>query len=99
MVLRAHLINEVLAMVVAQLLCSNYAVEVCFHKLLHKIDFIEILDTGRLKDVQDGYDIFVVKVTEKLDFSQRPKTEHGMVEGSDPFNGNLSLAWNMDGRA
>ena len=39
----AHLINEVLAMVVAELLGADYAVEVCFHELLDEVDLLEVV--------------------------------------------------------
>ena len=78
-------------MVVAQSLRSDDAVQVGLHELLHEIDVSELLEAGRLEDVEDGDDIFVAKVAEQLDLAECAQTEHGVVERCDALYGDLAL--------
>ena len=78
-------------MVVAQSLRSDDVVQVGLHELLHEIDVSELLEAGRLEDVEDGDDIFVAKVAEQLDLAESTQTEHGVVERRDALYGDLAL--------
>ena len=73
--------------------------QVCLHQLLHEIDVSEPFEAGRLEDVEDGDDVFVAKVPEEFDLAESAKTEHGVVERGDAFDGNFPLGGLMDGRA
>lgn len=57
-------------MIVTQLLSSDNAMQVGLHQLLDEIYIFERLGTGRLKDVENGDDVFVAKVPEKLDLAK-----------------------------
>ena len=85
------MVDKVLAVVVAQSLRSDDAVQVGLHELLHEIDVSELLEAGRLEDVEDGDDVFVAKVTEQLDLAESAQTEHGVVEWGDALYGDLAL--------
>ena len=69
---------KVLAVVVAQSLRSDDAVQVGLHELLHEIDVPEQLEARRLEDAEDGDDVFVAKVTEQLDLAECAQTEYGV---------------------
>lgn len=56
---------------------------------LDKIDFIEGLNVPRFLDVEDGNNVLVVEVSEKLHLSQRSQAEHGVVERCDLLDGHL----------
>lgn len=55
--------------------------KICLHQFLYEIDFLEIVETWRLKDIDDRDDIFVMKVTKKFDLAESPKTEHRVIKG------------------
>jgi hypothetical protein len=86
-------------MVVAEFLCADDTVKVRFHKFLNEIDFSKFIKIWRPEDIEDRYDVLMVKVSEEFDLPERPKTEHGMIEGSDALNCDSPLSWNMYGRA
>jgi hypothetical protein len=56
---------------------------------LNQIDLGEGLVVAGLLDVENGNDVLVVEVSEQLHLSQRPQTEHGVVEGCDLLDGDL----------
>jgi hypothetical protein len=55
--LRAHLVNEVLAVVVTQILRPDHSMEIRLHQLLDEVDFLEALKGGRLHDVENRNDL------------------------------------------
>lgn len=57
-------------MIVAQFLSSDNAMQVSLHQLLDEIYVFEQLETGRLKDIKNGDDIFVAKMPEKFDLAK-----------------------------
>jgi hypothetical protein len=67
---RLHLINKILAVIVAQLLRSYDAMKIRLHEFLYKVHFREICDSWRLENIEDCYDIFMAKVTEEFDFAK-----------------------------
>lgn len=94
-----HLVDEVLAMVVAEGLGPDDTVEIGLHEFLDEVDFLEELEGGGLEDVEDGDDVLVAKVAEELDLAESAKTEHVEVEGGDALDGDLALGGDVDGRA
>lgn len=94
-----YLVDEVLTVVVAEALGSDHAVEVGLHELLDEIDVPERLEAGGEEDVEDGDDVLVAKVAEKLDLAEGAQTEHGVVKGGDALDGDLALRWLVHGRA
>jgi len=77
------LVDEVLAVVVGELLRADDSVHVSLHELLNEINLCERLQASWLLDVENGYDILMIKVSEELHFTKRSQTEHGVVEWSD----------------
>jgi hypothetical protein len=59
---RTHLINEVLAMVVAQFLRPDDAMHIGLHQLLNEIYLRELMNGGRSKDVENGDYVLVMKM-------------------------------------
>jgi hypothetical protein len=64
---------------------------------LDEIDLVEGLVVSWLLDIQNGDDILVVEIPQKLHFSKSSKTEHGVVEGGDLLDGNLLARGLVDG--
>lgn len=93
------LVYEVLAMIVAKLLGADDTVKVRLHEFLDEVDLLELLETGRTQDVEDGDDILVMKVTEELDLAEGAEAEHGVIEGCYALDGDLALGRDMDGGA
>lgn len=89
------LIDEVLAMVVGQRLCPDDPVQICLHELLYEVYFAEFMDIGGAEDVEDGDDVFVVKVAEELDLAEGAQAKHGVVEGRDALDGHLAARWDV----
>lgn len=56
---------------------------------LDEVDLSEGLVVSRLLDVENGNDVLVVEVPKQLHLTQRPQTEHGVVEGRDLLDGDL----------
>lgn len=83
------LVDKVLAVIIAKVLCADHTVHVGFHQLLDKVDFREAVVVSRLLDVEDGDDVFVVKVAEELHLAEGAEAEHGVVEGSDLLDGHF----------
>ena len=94
-----YLVDEILTVVVAQSLCSDDAMQVRLHQFLHEVYFLELFETGWLKDVENGDDVFVAKVPEEFDLAEGAETEHGVVERGDAFDSDFALGWLVDGRA
>lgn len=65
-----YLVDKILAVIVAQFLSSDNAMQVGLHQLLHEVYVFEQCETVRLKDVENGDDVFVAKVPEKLDLAK-----------------------------
>lgn len=59
-----RLVNEVLAVVIGQLLCTNYSVHIGLHELLNEIDLSKGIVVPRLLDIEDGDDVLMVEVPE-----------------------------------
>lgn len=64
---------------------------------LDQIDFVESFVGFGLDDIENTDDVLVTKVSKQLDFSQRAKTEHGVIERGDALNGYSRRRRNMDG--
>jgi hypothetical protein len=56
---------------------------------LNQVHLGEGLIVPRLLDVEDGDDVLVVEISQQLHLTQRPQTEHGVVEGCDLLDGDL----------
>jgi hypothetical protein len=97
--MRNDLIDEILAMVIAEFLCADDTMKIGLHKLLNEVDFSKLVKIWRPENIEDRDDVLMMKVSEEFDFPERSKTEHGMIEGSDALNCNSPLSWNMYGRA
>jgi hypothetical protein len=91
----AHLVYEVLAVVVAEFLCPDDTMQIGLHQLLHKIHLVEIINTWGIKDVKYGNDVFVAKVAQKLDLAKSSQTEHGVLKGRDALDCNFTLSWQV----
>lgn len=89
--LAAYLIDEILAVIIAEHLSADDAVHIGLHELLNEIDLPEVVERWGTKNVEDGDDVFVAEVSEELDLAQSTKTKHGMVKGSDALYGYLAL--------
>jgi hypothetical protein len=63
-------------MIVAQFLGSNNPVKISLHKLLHEIDFLEVIEVGRPEDIENGDYILVMKVPKEFNFPKGSKAEH-----------------------
>lgn len=83
-------------MIVAECLCADDAMEVGLHELLDEIDLPELCEARGLEDVEDGDDVLVVEVAEKLDLAEGAETEHGVVEGGDSLYGDLALGGDVE---
>lgn len=83
-------------MIITKALRADDAMEICFHQFLNEIYLRKLSQVGRPQNVEDRYDIFMVKVTEKLYFTQGPEAEHGMIERGDAFDCNFTLSRYMD---
>jgi hypothetical protein len=66
---------------------------------LNQINFIESLVVTGPLNIQDGDNVFVVKVSQQLHLTQCTQTEHGMIEWGDLLDGNLLARGFMNGRA
>ena len=66
---------------------------------LDQVNFSEGFVVARSLNVEDGDDVFVIKVSEQLHLTQCSQTEHGMVEWCDLLDGNLLAGGLVDGRA
>lgn len=62
---------------------------------LDQVDLFKRLQARRTEDVEDGDDVFVVKVTKKLDLSESTQGEHRVIKWSDALDGNLALRWDV----
>jgi hypothetical protein len=54
---------------------------------LDEIDLGETVIIARSLDVEDRNNVLVVEISQQLHLSQCSETEHGMVKGSDLFDG------------
>lgn len=66
---------------------------------LDQIDFVESLIASRLLNVEDGNDVLVVEVSEKLHLSECPQAKHGVVEGCYLLDRDFLSRGFVDGRA
>lgn len=79
----AHLVNEVLEMLVSKGLPGcDYPIHIRFHEISHDIDVLELCGTGwNCHDVDNIDDIFVsVEVTKELDLPHYPLGVHKIAE-------------------
>ena len=67
------------------------------HTNLNEVDFGKRLVISRFLDIKYRDDVLVVEVSHELHLSQRPQTEHGVVEGGDAFDGDLALGGDVEG--
>ncbi len=77
------LVDEVLAVIIGEILGTDNAVHVGLHELLDEVDLGESLVGSWLLDVEDGDDVLVVEVAEKLHLTEGSQTEHRVVEWGD----------------
>lgn len=56
---------------------------------LNQVHLVEALIVAGSLDIQNGDNVLVVKVAQQLHLTQCPQAEHGVVEGSDLFDGDL----------
>jgi hypothetical protein len=66
---------------------------------LNQINFVESLVVAGSLDVQDGDNVFVVKVSQQLHLTQCSQTEHGVVEWCDLLDCDLLARGLVNGRA
>lgn len=66
---------------------------------LNQVNFIESLVVTGPLNIQDGDDVFVVKVSQQLHLTQCTQAEHGVIEWRDLLDGNLLARGLMNGRA
>ncbi len=62
---------------------------------LNKIHLRERLVAPWFLYIQNGDDVFVVEISQKLHFPQRPQTEHGVVERRNLLDGDSLTGWFM----
>jgi hypothetical protein len=87
---RTHLVDKVLAVVVAQLLRADHAVQVRLHQLLHEVHLPEVRERRRLEDVEDRDHVLVPEVAQQPDLAQRAEAEHRVVERRDALDRDLA---------
>lgn len=74
---------------------SNLKVALARHKsrggciYLNQVHLREALKVAGLLDVEDGNDVLMVEISQKLHFTQGTKTEHGVIEWGDFFDRNF----------
>ena len=56
---------------------------------LDEVHFKEVLVVARSLNIEDGDDVFVVEVSEKLHFAKCPQTKHGVIKRGNLFDRNL----------
>ena len=56
-------------MVIAQRLRSDDAMQVGLHKLLHKINLLEVVERRGFQDIEDRYYVLMVEVAEEFDLA------------------------------
>lgn len=66
---------------------------------LNQVHLVEALVVAGSLDIQNGDNVLVVKVAQQLHLTQCPQAEHGVVEGSDLFDGDLLAGRLVNGRA
>lgn len=71
-----YLIDEVLAMIIAKLLCSDNTVKIRLHELLNKIDLLELFKGVRTEYIKDGDDVLMAEVEQKAHFTECSQAEH-----------------------
>lgn len=86
-----YLVNEILAMIIAEFLSSNDPVQICFHEFLNQIHLLKIVEARRPQDVEDGDNVLMTKVAQELNLSQRSQTEHRVVKRRNTLYRDLSL--------
>lgn len=63
---------------------------------LNQIHFCKLIKRSGGEYIQDRDDILVIEMSDELDLSQCPQTEHGMVEWTDFLDRNSTLGGYMD---
>jgi hypothetical protein len=86
-----HLINKILAVIIAQVLRPDNAMKICLHEFLYKEHFREIFDAWRLENIKDCDDVFMAKVTEEFDLAKSAQTKHGMIKRSNFLDSDMAL--------
>ena len=66
---------------------------------LNEIDLGKCLIIARLLDIENGNDVLVIEVAQKLHLSQGSQTEHGMIEGSNLLDGHFMAGGFVKGGA
>lgn len=66
---------------------------------LNQVHFAEGLEVTWPDNVKDRNDVLVVEMSEQLDLSEGPQTEHRVVKGCDALDGYAGLRWLVNGRA
>jgi len=79
-------------MAITQVLGTDNTMKVSLHELLDKINLGEVVYTAGLEDIEDGDDVFVMKVSEEFYFTESSETEHSVVEGGDAFDSDFALS-------
>ena len=82
-------------MIITQLLGPNNTMQIRLHQLLNQIDLLEALYIGWSEDIEDGYDVLVVEMSEELDLAEGAETEHGVVKGSYALDCDAALGGEM----
>ena len=59
------------------------------HSYLNEVHFGECLVVSGLLNVENGNDVLMVEVSKELHLSQGSQTKHGVIEGSDLFDGHF----------
>jgi hypothetical protein len=59
-------------MVIAEFLRSYDAVKICFHEFLNEVDFLKFVKARGPEDIEYGYYILVIEMSEQLDLSESP---------------------------
>jgi hypothetical protein len=80
---------KILAVVAREILGSDDPMHVRLHQLLNEINLRKSLITALFLDINDRDDVFVVKLSEQLHFTQSAQAEHGVVERSNLLGCNL----------
>lgn len=83
------LVDKVLAMIIGQILGTDDTMHVGLHQFLNQVDLCEALVVSWLLDVEDGDDVLMVEVAKELHLTESSQAEHGVIERSNLFDGDL----------
>ena len=77
-----HLVDEVLVMVVGECLRrANDLMQVGIHELVDHVHIIKRVSSGRLHDVLDSYDVFMVQVSKQPNFTEGASSVCRVLKG------------------